>query len=221
MALTDIRVRNAKPKGTSYKLADGGGMYLLVVPNGSRYWRMDFRHVGKRRTIAIGVYPAVTLAVARARREAARAQIANGVDPSAAKRAETRSAKLARENTFEALAIEWLGNQRNGLSSKYAVQVLARMQADLFPYIGTRPIAEIDAPELLDVLRKTEKRGALETARRLRQICGQVFRYPVRPIRCSFSIATAAVPSFTAGAGTLKNSRPQWNSARIAVGGEF
>jgi hypothetical protein len=179
MPLTDTRLRNAKPAAKSYKLSDGGGMYLLVTPDGSRYWRMDYRFAARRRTLALGVYPTVTLATARARREEARAMLAQGIDPSVAKKARMQAAKLASENTFEAVAREWLDRQRSRLAARYCALVLARLEADIFPQIGSRPIASIGAPELLEALRKVEKRGVTETARRLRQTCGQVFRYAV------------------------------------------
>ena len=179
MALTDTHVRNAKPKAQAYKLSDGGGMYLLVRPDGARYWRLDYRFAGKRRTLALGIYPTTTLAVARARREDARVLLAQGADPSAAKKAKRRAALQASETTFEVIAREWLHNQRKRLAPRYCVQILARLEGDVFPQIGSRPIAEIDAPELLDVIRKVEQRGVLETARRLRQSCGQIFRYAI------------------------------------------
>jgi integrase len=179
MALTDRHVRNAKPRAQTYKLSDGGGMYLLVRLDGARYWRLDYRFAGKRRTLALGVYPTTTLAVARARREDARLLLAQGTDPSAAKKAKKRAALHANATTFEVIAREWLHNQRKRLAPRYCAQILARLESDVFPQIGSRPIAEIDAPELLDVIRKVELRGALETARRLRQSCGQIFRYAI------------------------------------------
>jgi integrase len=179
MALTDARIRNAKPKANAYKLSDGGGMYLLVTSDGRRYWRLDYRFARKRRTLALGVYPIVTLSNARAHREEARTSLAKGIDPSAVKKAAKRAAKLASENTFEAVAREWIVNQRNRLAQKYCALLLARLEADVFPEIGSRLIADIDGPELLEMLRKVEKRGAIETARRLRQTCGQIFRYAI------------------------------------------
>jgi integrase len=179
MALTDTHVRNAKPRAQTYKLSDGGGMYLLVRPDGARYWRLDYRFAGKRRTLALGVYPTTTLSAARARREDARLLLAQGIDPSAAKKAKNRAALAANATTFEVIGREWLHNQRKRLASRYCAQILARLETDVFPQIGSRPIAEIDAPELLDVIRKVEQRGALETARRLRQSCGQIFRYAI------------------------------------------
>jgi integrase len=179
MALTDTHVRNAKPKAQAYKLGDGRGMYLLVRPDGARYWRLDYRFAGKRRTLALGVYPTVTLSVARARREDAHTLLAQGTDPSAAKKAKRRSALRANETTFEVIGREWIHNQSKRLAPRYCAQILARLEGDVFPQIGSRPIAEIDAPELLDVMRKVEQRGVLETARRLRQSCGQIFRYAI------------------------------------------
>ena len=179
MALTDTRVRNAKPTSKPYKLSDGGGMYLLVTPDGARYWRIDYRFAGKRRTLALGIYPSVSLSNARSRREDARALMAKDIDPGMAKRVTKRIARLTSENTFEAIAREWLGNRRNKFGLEYYARLQARLEADIFPQIGSRPITEIDAPELLEMLRKVEKRGVIETARRLRQLCGQVFRYAV------------------------------------------
>ena len=118
MPLTDTRIRNAKPGAKPYKLSDGGGMYLLVMPDGARYWRLDYRFADKRRTLALGVYPVVSLADARARREDARSLLAKDMDPSAAKRAAKRNAKLANENTFEAIAREWIANQRKRLAPR-------------------------------------------------------------------------------------------------------
>ena len=119
MALTDTHVRNAKPKAQAYKLSDGGGMYLLVKSDGARYWRLDYRFAGKRRTLALGVYPTIALSVARARREDARVLLAQGVDPSAAKKANRRAALHASETTFEVIAREWLHNQRKRLAPRY------------------------------------------------------------------------------------------------------
>ena len=174
-----MHIRNAKPTSKAYKLSDGGGMYLLLTPDGARYWRLDYRFAGKRRTLSLGVYPTVTLLNARVRREEARASLAKNIDPSAVKKATRRTAKLASENTFEVLAREWLAKQHHRLAPRYSALLLARLEADIFPQIGSRLVADIEAPELLDALRKVEKRGVIETARRLRQTCGQVFRYAI------------------------------------------
>jgi integrase len=179
MALTDTRIRSAKSKAKPFKLSDGGGLYVIITRDEARYWRMDYRFAGKRRTLAIGVYPTVTLAAARTRREEARALLAKNIDPSAAKKAAKLAAKLAHENTFDAVAREWLGKQQRRLAPKYSALLLARLEADIFPQIGARPVTDIDAPELLKALKKVEKRGVIETAQRLRQTCGQVFRYAI------------------------------------------
>lgn len=179
MPLTDTAIRNAKPRETPYKISDGGGLFLLVKPTGARYWRMAYRWHGKQRTLAIGVYPTISLADARKVVQDAKRKLAAGIDPNQAKKAEQRAARLAAAATFEAVAREWHEYWKEGKNKKYAIQVMRRMEADLFPEIGARPIAEIDAAELLDVLRKVERRGVAETALRLRQLCGQVFRYAI------------------------------------------
>jgi hypothetical protein len=143
MALTDIRIRNAKAAEKAYKLSDGGGLYLLVTPVGARYWRMDYRFAGKRRTLAVGVYPLVTLSDARTRREDARGMLANNVDPSSAKRAAKRSSKLATGNSFKAVACEWIDNQRHRLAPRYRALIHSRLEADIFPYIVRDPLPRL------------------------------------------------------------------------------
>jgi hypothetical protein len=132
MALTDTHIRNAKPKPKPYKVSDGGGMYLLVMPDGARYWRMDYRFAGKRRTLALGVYPILSLSDARARREEARGSLAHDIDPGVAKKARRRAAKIACEKTFEAIAREWIANQRHRLAPRYWALLLARLEADIY-----------------------------------------------------------------------------------------
>lgn len=147
MRLTNLKVRTAKPKAAPYKLGDRRGMYLLVTPAGARYWRLDYRFVGKRRTLALGVYPTVSLSIARSRRDEAKGLLAQDTDPSS-----RHSARLASENTFEAVARDWLSRQRKRLAPRYCALLLARLDADIFPQIGSRPVAEIGAPELLEAL---------------------------------------------------------------------
>jgi len=191
MALTDTFVRQVKHTGKASgdKHADGGGMYLLVKAGG-RYWRMDYTHASKRKTLALGVYPEVSLAKARKRREEARELLAEGLDPSAAKRAEKLATRVAAVNTFEAVAREFHATQASGWSPRYATRWIERMEKDLFPYIGRLTLPAITAPVLLDALRKVEKRGANETAHTLRQTAGQVFRYGVQTGRCERSPVT-------------------------------
>ena len=191
MALTDTFVRQVKHTGKASgdKHADGGGMYLLVKASG-RYWRMDYTHASKRKTLALGVYPEVSLAKARKRREEARELLAEGLDPSAAKKAEKLATRVAAVNTFEAVAREFHATQASGWSPRYATRWIERMEKDLFPYIGKLTLPAISAPVLLDALRKVEKRGANETAHTLRQTAGQVFRYGVQTGRCERSPVT-------------------------------
>ena len=188
MALTDTFTRQVKHTGkaTGDKYTDGGGMYLLVKAAG-KYWRMDYTFIGKRKTLALGVYPAVALVKARQRRDRARELLAEGIDPSAAKKAEKLASRVAAANTFEAIAREFHATQSSGWSPRYASRWIERMEKDLFPYLGKLTLPDISAPILLDVLRKIERRGANETAHTLRQTAGQVFRYGVQTGRCDRS----------------------------------
>lgn len=190
MKLTDTACRNAKPKEKPYKLADGGGLYMFIQPDGRKYWRLRYRYLGKEKVLALGVYPDVSLAEAREARKTAKKTLAAGVDPVEAKRSNKRKAVLNAANTFEAAAREWHSNQLEKWSEDHAQNVLHRMEMDIFPYIGNRPIGDIDAPELLEVLRRVEKRNALDIARRVRGICGQVFRYGIATGRCKRDIAS-------------------------------
>lgn len=185
MPLTDTFVRQIKHSGrpAGDKHTDGGGMYLHVVATG-KYWRMAYRFAGKQKTLALGVYPAVTLAKARKARDAARELLAEGTDPSLAKRVEKDARKIAAANTFEAVAREFHKVKASGWSEKYARKWLTGMESYLFPSIGDRPIESIRARQVLDVLRLVEKRGILDTAHTLRQNAGQVFRYAVQTERC-------------------------------------
>ena len=185
MALTDTFTKNTKHSGAAAgdKHTDGGGMYLLVN-KGGKYWRMNYRFADKRKTLALGVYPAVSLAKARQRRDKARELLADGKDPSTAKREEKQTAATAAANTFELVAREFHKNKGDSWSPGYAEKWLRGMVKDMFPYLGTLPIATITAPALLTVVRKAEARGAHETAHTLRQTAGQVFRYGIQTRRC-------------------------------------
>ncbi|MGH8041716.1 MAG: tyrosine-type recombinase/integrase [Rudaea sp.] len=175
MALTDNAARKTKPALKPIKLSDGDGMYLLLNPNGSRWWRFDYRFGGKRKTLSFGTYPDTSLRLARERRDDARKLLANGIDPSAKRQAE----KIACADTFEGLAREWFAKFAPGWAKGHADKVIRRLERDLFPWIGNRPIISIEPPELLACLQRTEKRGAIETAHRAHQNAGQVFRYAV------------------------------------------
>lgn len=177
--LTDTAARQAKPDSKPYKLADGGGLFLLVQPNGAKYWRMGYRFGSKEKLLALGVYPEITLKAAREKRDAARKLIANGADPSEAKRAEKLAQSIGAANSFAAVAREWYEKEKPHWSDSHATRTLRALEKDLFPRLGNRPIADIKAPELLAELRKVEGRGAVETAHRVKQVAGQVFRYAV------------------------------------------
>jgi integrase len=180
MSLTDFAVKAAKGKPKPYKMADGGGLYLLVKPDGGRYWRLDYRIHGKRKTLAVGVYPQVTLADARSAREEARSHLRDGVDPSAQKRVNAIAARVAAGNTFKMVAEEYKEKRkREGLAAVTLEKLEWLLGQYLYPSLGSRPIGEIEAPELLEALRGAEQRGLLETAARLRSVCGRVFRYAI------------------------------------------
>jgi integrase len=175
--ITDTAVRNAKPKEKPYKLTDGKGLYLLVNQAG-KYWRMDYRFSGKRKTLALGVYPDVGLKEARERRDEARKLRGAGVDPGEARKAmKTSQAEIA--STFEVVSREWFAKYSPNWAVSHAEKIIRRLERDVFPWIGRRPLREVTAPELLTVLRRIESRGALETAHRAHQNCGQVFRYAI------------------------------------------
>lgn len=175
-ALTDTAIRQAKPTAAPYKLADGGnGLYLLVNQTG-KYWRWNYRHLGKQRTMTYGVYPDITLAQARDRHQNARRLLADGIDPNDQKKADKRAAKLAANNSFEAIAQEWLVEYKQTVSASTYDHTKAWMVNDVFPWLGRRPIAEIDAPEILTVLRRIDGRGARHTAHKVRSKISMVFR---------------------------------------------
>jgi integrase len=179
MPLAEVRVRTARGRATPYKLSDGGGLYLLVRPDGARYWRMDYRWHGKRRTLALGVYPSVTLSEARAGRDLAKKQLASGIDPSAQRRHDKITLKAAAATTFRLVANEWTAKlEREGRAPATLNKVRWLLEL-ASPLIGDQPISTITAPILLTVLQKVETRGRYETARRLRSTCGQVFRYAI------------------------------------------
>ena len=186
MALTDISVRRAKPQEKAYKLSDAKGMYLLVSVAGSKLWRLKYRFAGKEKTLALGIYPERSLAEARVKRDDARKLIYDGIDPGVARKQDKRDRQLRSENTFEVVAREWHGKQRAKWTERHADYVLRRLSTDVFPTLGSRPITEINAPELLDVLRKIEARGAVDIAHRAQQTCGQIFRYAVATGRAKY-----------------------------------
>jgi integrase len=200
--LTDIRVKNAKPKDKPYKLADGGGLYLEVTPTGSKLWRMKFMQAsGKESRLSFGVYPDVSLTQARAARAAARQLKAADVDPGRAKRDAKQAKDAAALHSFEALARDWLRKTAAERADSTQKKNTSWMEKNIFPEIGAMPISTIKPRDVLDALRKIEARGAIESAHKIKQLCGQVFRYAVaaglaeRDVTADLRDALAAVPS--------------------------
>jgi integrase len=179
MALTDTKIRTAKPKAKPYKLADERGLHLLVNPAGGKLWRLKYRIEGKEKLLSFGGYPDVSLADAREKRDQARKLIAAGTDPSETRKA-TKAAKLERAaNSFEVVARMWLNGYASNLSPATVEKNLRLFERDIFPWIGGRPIAELRPKEILDAARRLEARGAVDTAKRAIQLCGQVFQQAV------------------------------------------
>lgn len=201
MALTDTFVRQVKHSGksTGDKYADGGGLYLLVK-TGGKYWRVDYRFTEKRKTLALGVYPAVTLAKARQKRDKARELLADGIDPGVAKREQRQRNADAAANTFEKVARDWMVKTQAKRADTTQFKVLNLLEKDVIPYIGKMPVSAIGPRDVLTVVRKIEVRGAIDTAHRVKQICGQVIRYAVangtaeRDVTADLRGALTAIP---------------------------
>jgi integrase len=179
MPLTDTAIRSAKPTEKPQKLADEKGLFLLVHPNGSKYWRLKYRFDGKEKGLAFGVYPDVGLKDARAKRDEARRLLADGLDPSEHRKANKNARADAVGNSFEAVAREWFTKLLPTWTPDHADKIIKRLERDVFPWIGGKPIADLNAPTVLTTIRRIEARGRLETAHRALQNCGQVFRYAV------------------------------------------
>lgn len=179
MKLTATEIKASKPKDKAYKLSDGGGMYLEIFPNGTKSWRMKYRVGGKEKRVVFGVYPTVTLAEARTKRDEAKRILAAGGDPGQEKQAEKQAKVMAVANSFERLALEWHEHKRPNWSAGYSSDILEYLKKDIFPYIGTRSITDIKPAEVLAVLRKMEQRGVLDKLKKTRQACRQIFTYAV------------------------------------------
>lgn len=179
MPLTNTEIRNAKPADKARKLFDGGGLYLEVAPSGGKWWRLKYRYGGKEKRLSLGVYPDISLKDARNRRDEARKLLANDIDPSENRKA-SKAAKVERSaNSFEVVAREWYAKHAPNWSSDHGDRIIRRLERDIFPWLGGKAIADITAPQLLNVIQRIEQRGALETAHRALGNCGQVFRYAV------------------------------------------
>ena len=180
MALTDTFVKNVKHTGKASgdKHTDAHGMYLLVTATG-KYWRMNYRFAGKRKTLAIGVYQKVPLSEARVRCQKARVHLANDIDPSQAKRTNRAQELIAGANTFKVIALEWHETKAGGWSVAHRDTTMERMEKNLLPWLGSRPLAEIEAPEILETLKRIEARGAIDTTSRVRSIVSNIFRFAI------------------------------------------
>ncbi|MBK3337856.1 tyrosine-type recombinase/integrase [Burkholderia pseudomallei] len=184
MPLTDTAIRNAKPADKPVRLFDGGGLYLEIAPSGGKWWRLKYRFGGKEKRYSLGVYPEVPLATARKKRDEAREKLAAGIDPGEAKKAEKRATLLAAAHSFEVVARGWMDERKTTVEPAQHDKTLARMENDVFPWLGKRPIAEIDAPEILVVLKRVDGRGARFTAHRIRSEISRVFRYGIKEGHC-------------------------------------
>ncbi len=189
MKLTIRQIDTTKPRDKAFKLSDGGGLYLLVNPSGSKYWRFKYRFAGKEKLLAIGVYPDISLAQARSRREEAKKLLLEGKDPGQERKLEKLSRQLEVESSFEAIAREWYTRRFDRWSVSYREEMMRTFEKDVFPFIGHRPIKDIKPLELLEVLSKLETRGATEKARKVRQRCGEVWKYAIVTGRAEYNPA--------------------------------
>ncbi len=179
MALSDTQIRKAKATTKPYKLADERGLFLLVTPSGGKLWRWKYRADGKEKLMSFGVYPDVPLAAARERHQTARQLLASGTDPMEQRKDEKAAAKTSAENSFQAVAMLWLEHWREGVTPRHADDTERRMSANILPCLGARPVAQIEAPELVAMVKTIEQRGAREIAKRALETTGQIFRYAI------------------------------------------
>jgi len=187
--LSDVKVRNAKPKEKDYKLADGGGLYLLVSSTGGKLWRFKYGYGGKEKLLALGVYPIVGLSDARQRRDDAKKLLDNGVDPSINRKAAKAARNEAIGNSFEMVAREWHGHKKDEWSIDHAATIMTRLEKDIFPWIGGTPLMDVTAKNIKEVVDRVKSRGTIEAARRLLTIINQVFTYAISTDRANFNIA--------------------------------
>ena len=179
MSLSALQVKQAAPRDRPYKMGDSGGLYLLVKPNGAKYWRMKYRFLGKEKTLSIGTAKTVSLSEARAARDKARAHLLDGIDPMAERKQRKAEAQAREGNDFKSVAIEWHGQNLERWSADHAGRILRSLENDVFPALGSRPVSDITAQEILAAVKVVEDRGALEYSHRVLQRIGQVFRYAV------------------------------------------
>ena len=197
MPLTDTAIRAIKPTGKTAKLFDGGGLYLEVAPSGGKWWRLKYRFQGKEKRISLGTYPTIGLKEARERREDTKKILANGIDPSAQRQAIKVSTTNVDKDSFEVVTREWFDKHVVNLAPSYSKKVRSLFERQIFPVLGAKPIAEVEPTDVLNAARHVEQTGAIETAHRLIQICGQVFRYAIATGRTKYDVSTglhAALP---------------------------
>ncbi|SAI72929.1 phage-related integrase [Bordetella ansorpii] len=209
MPLTDLAVRNAKPGPRLQKLSDGRGLQLHISPTGSRLWRWAYRFDGKQKLMALGVYPDISLAQARQAADAARKLLATGIDPMDQRKADKLNRQQAVDNTFQEVAKRWWAHWSPSRSARHAEYVIRRLESDVFPVLGERPVDQIQAPELVKMTKAIEERGALDIAKRSLQTCGQVFRYAIAHGHATRNPATEIRP------GDILTARKKQNYARL------
>ncbi len=179
MPLTDVAIRRAKTKGKSYKMYDSGGLFLILTATGRKWWRFKYRFAGKEKLLSLGTYPEISLKEARDRRDQERRKLVDRIDPAVNRIAVKAAWAGTQANSFEAVAREWIDRRSTTWSASNTAKTIRRLEVDVFPWLGKRPVSEITPPEILSVLRRTESRGAIDTAHRVLQTCGQIFRYAV------------------------------------------
>jgi len=207
MALTDIQAKKAQPKDKAYKLTDGSGMYLQVTPKGGKWWRFKYLFEGKEKLLSLGTYPDISLAEARNRRHDARTLVAKGIDPSADRKATKEKKAELSANSFEVVAMEWHKNQvsNKAWSEDHAATIKTRLEKDVFPWIGTKPIVEVTAKDIKAILDRVRSRGVIETARRVRTIMGQVYTYAISTDRANYDISAGFKSYLPATSKTRKH----------------
>lgn len=197
MPLTDLEIRRSKPLDKPYTLNDGNGLSLLIEPNGSRGWRFRYRFDGKPKMLSLGTYPLTSLTEARQKRDEAKKLVAAGINPSDVRKRDKQDRQNEISNTFEAIAREWYEKRIDRWSVSYSEEMLKTFEADVFPYIGGRPIAEIKPMELMGVLSRLDERGATEKLRKVRQRCGEVWRYAIVTGRAEYNPAPDLASAFS------------------------
>lgn len=201
MALTNLEIKRAQPKEKAYSLSDGLGLALLIEPNGSKGWRFRYRFDNKARLMSFGSYPLVSLSEAREMRDKSRKLVISGVDPMAERRSQKALREQAKAMTFEVVSREWHHSKADRWTLGYRDEIIKTFEQDVFPFIGQRPMGDITPQELLQVLKRIEQRGALEKTRKVRQRCGEVFRYAIITGRAKYNPA----PDLAMALATPKN----------------